>query len=191
MAKPKALILLPGAGGSSGHKTFLEIEKNLSPFPVIRQEFGYRKLGKKWPPKVPSLIGEVGEIINTSRKEHKIKSPKAVLLGGRSFGGRVCSVAVSEGTIAAGLVLLSYPLHPPGKPENLRTEHFPKINVPCLFISSDNDPFGSPKEFASNFKLIDAPVTSLFLAGGGHNPASKSHLKEISDAISQWITTLT
>lgn len=190
MAKPKALILLPGAGGSAGNKTFLEIENNLSPFPIIRQEFGYRKLGKKWPPKVPALIGEVDELVKTSRKELKIKSPKSVLIGGRSFGGRVCSVAVSEGPIAAGLVLLSYPLHPPGKPENLRTEHFPEIKVPCLFISSDNDPFGSPEEFASNLKLIDAPVTSLFLTGGGHNPASQRHLKEISDAISQWMTTL-
>ena len=189
MAKPKALILLPGAGGSSEHKTFLEIEKNLSPFPIIRKEFEYRKLGKKWPPKVPSLIGEVGEIITTSRKELRIKSPESVLIGGRSFGGRVCSVAVSEGTVAAGLVLLSYPLHPPGKPENLRTEHFPEIKVPCLFISSDNDPFGSPEEFASNLKLIDAPVASLFVAGGGHNPASQRHLKEISGAISQWMTT--
>ena len=63
-------------------------------------------------------------------------------------------MAVAEGLPAAGLVLLSYPLHPPGKHENLRTEHFPELHVPCLFVSGDRDPFGSPDEFAVATKAI-------------------------------------
>ena len=82
-----------------------------------------------------------------------------LVLGGRSYGGRMCSMAVAEGQPAAGLVLLSYPLHPPGKPENLRTEHFPDLRVPCLFVSGERDPFGSPAEF-------DEAVTNH--SGAGH-----------------------
>src|SRR6478735_7031730 len=72
--------------------------------------------------------------------------PGSLVLGGRSYGGRMCSMAVAQGLPAAGLILLSYPLHPPGKPENLRVEHFPEINVPVLVISGKSDPFGSPDE---------------------------------------------
>ena len=58
----------------------------------------------------------------------------------------MCSMAVAEGLPAAGLVLLSYPLHPPGKPEKLRTEHLPALEVPCLFVAGTRDPFGTPEE---------------------------------------------
>ena len=62
------------------------------------------------------------------------------------MGGRMCSMAASEGLPTSCLVLISYPLHPPGRPDRLRTEHFPTITVPCLFVSGDRDPFGSPDE---------------------------------------------
>ena len=62
-------------------------------------------------------------------------APSPIVLGGRSMGGRMCSMAVAEALPAAGLVLISYPLHPPGKPDNLRIEHLPSLALPCLFIS--------------------------------------------------------
>ena len=74
--------------------------------------------------------------------------PQSVALGGRSFGGRMCSMAVAEGLPAAALVLIAYPLHPPGRADRLRVEHFPQISVPCLFVSGTRDPFGTPDEFA-------------------------------------------
>ena len=58
-----------------------------------------------------------------------------VFLGRRSIGGRMCSIAVAEGLPAAGLVLVSYPLHPPGRPDRLRIDHLPQLQVPCLFVS--------------------------------------------------------
>ena len=89
-------------------------------------------------------------------------------------------MAVADGMPAAGLVLLSYPLHPPKKPENLRTQHFGAVDVPCLFISGDRDPFGSPEEFS--------PVTTVWLEGEGHDP--KKADAEIVDAVSGWLDDL-
>ena len=70
--------------------------------------------------------------------------PDRIVLGGRSMGGRICSMAVADGLPAAGLVLISYPLHPPGRPERLRIEHLPALEVPCLFMSGTRDTFGTP-----------------------------------------------
>jgi predicted alpha/beta-hydrolase family hydrolase len=101
---------------------------------VIRHDFPYRREGRKAPDRAPKAIADVVA---------HVPGPGWVL-GGRSFGGRMCSMAVAEGLPAAGLVLISYPLHPPGQPEKLRTEHLPNIEVPCLFISGTRDTFGSP-----------------------------------------------
>lgn len=81
------------------------------------------------------------------------------------MGGRMCSMAVAGGLPAAGLVLISYPLHPPGRPERLRTEHFPVLEVPCLFISGRRDAFGTPKELESATAAIPGPVTHHFIEG--------------------------
>ena len=69
----------------------------------------------------------------------------------------------------AGLVLICYPLHPPGKPDQLRVEHLPAITVPCLFISGTNDPFGSPDELAEWTATIAAPVEHVWIERGRHD----------------------
>src|SRR5690606_21236718 len=107
--------------------------------------------------------------------------------GGRSYGGRMCSMAVAEGQPAAGLVLLSYPLHPPGKPDRLRTEHFPAIGVPCLFVSGERDPFGSPEELEAATAAIAGPVTHVWLAGG-NDPKRDGAVVE---AVRAWLAELT
>src|SRR5581483_1003359 len=95
-------------------------------------------------------------------------APERVFLGGRSMGGRICSMAVAEGLPAAGLVLVSYPLHPPGRPEKLRTDHFGALEVPCLFLSGTRDAFGTPAELEAATAGIHAPVTHLWLEGCDH-----------------------
>ena len=95
--------------------------------------------------------------------------PKRIAFGGRSFGGRACSVGVAEGLPAAALVLLSYPLHPPGKPDKLRIEHFPDIKVPSLFVSGMKDPFGTEDEFAEHVEAIKGRVEFEWVPGG-HSP---------------------
>ena len=95
------------------------------------------------------------------------------------------SVAVRA---AAGLVLVCYPLHPPDRPENLRVDHFPAIDVPCLFVSGDRDPFGSPDEFAEHLGSIPGPVTTVWLTGKRHD--LKGADEAVADAVEAWLAQL-
>ncbi len=87
------------------------------------------------------------------------------------MGGRMCSMAAVGTPATAGLVLLSYPLHPPGKPDRLRVEHFVGIDVPCLFVSGSRDPFATPAELTTAVAGIPAPVRLEFLDGQRHDPS--------------------
>ncbi len=99
-------------------------------------------------------------------------SADQLVYGGRSFGGRSCSMAVAEGLPSAGLVLLSYPLHPPGKPDKLRVEHFDQVAVPTLLVSGERDPFGSPEEFAQHLGAVAGP-TEMRWVPGNHSPKAQ------------------
>jgi predicted alpha/beta-hydrolase family hydrolase len=116
-----------------------------------------------------------------------------LVLGGRSMGGRICSLAVADGLPAAALVLLSYPLHPPGRPDRLRVEHFPQLDVPCLFVSGDRDPFGTPDEFAAHTPAIKGPVTHVWLEGAGHevkNLRADRRETRVVETVARWLASL-
>ena len=113
--------------------------------------------------------------------------PNRLVLGGRSYGGRMCSLAVAEGLPAAGLVLLSYPLHPPGKPADLRTAHLPDLRLPVLFVSGTSDAFGTPDELEAAAAAIPGPVTFVWLKGG-HDPRNQDDA--IAAAITAWMADL-
>ena len=189
MQKPNGMLLTPGAGGSSEHATLQAIEQAVAPLPVRRHDFEYRRLGKKAPPRAPKLIAELRQDLPGIAEELGTTTERMVI-GGRSMGGRICSMAAAEGLPVAGLVLLSYPLHPPGKPETLRVEHLPDLQMPCLFISGDNDPFGTPDEFAEHLSGIPGPVTSVFLDGGRHDPKNKAQVAQIVDTVAAWVADL-
>ena len=89
----------------------------------------------------------------------------------------MCSMAVADGLPAAGVVLISYPLHPPGKPERLRIEHLPALEVPCLFVSGTRDAFGTADEMEEHTAAIPGEVTHVWFEGKGHD------LKGVDDAI--------
>jgi predicted alpha/beta-hydrolase family hydrolase len=101
------------------------------------------------------------------------------------MGGRMCSVAVAEGLRAVGLILISYPLHAPGKPGTLRAEHFPQVGVPCLFISGTKDAFGTPKELEAATSAIPAAVTHRWIDGKDH--ALRGSDTNVVDAALEWI----
>jgi predicted alpha/beta-hydrolase family hydrolase len=91
------------------------------------------------------------------------------LLGGHSYGGRQASMLLAEqATRAHGLLLLSYPLHPPGKPERRRIEHLPALAVPTLFVHGSRDPFGTPEEIEAARALIAAPTALIVVPGAAH-----------------------
>lgn len=163
------IVLAHGAGGGPDHHLFLALEAAVAPLPVRRMEFPYRREGRKAPDRQPKLLASVVEEATTFADQLGTSTDRLVL-GGRSLGGRMCSIAVAEGLPAAGLVLLSYPLHPPGRPERLRVEHFPALRVPCLFVSGDRDPFGTPDELAEHLAAIPGDVTRRWLEGQRHDP---------------------
>jgi predicted alpha/beta-hydrolase family hydrolase len=93
-----------------------------------------------------------------------------IYLGGHSYGGRQASMLAAEAPeIAAALLLLSYPLHPPLKPAQLRTTHFPQLSVPALFVSGTNDGFGTIPEIGAAIKAIAAPTRLIAIEGAGHD----------------------
>jgi hypothetical protein len=98
----------------------------------------------------------------------RVKGP--IVLGGHSYGGRQASMlAAEQPDVAAALLLLSYPLHPPGKPEQMRTAHFRALRTPALFVSGDQDPFGSIAELQQAIAAIPAPARLIAVPGAGHD----------------------
>jgi hypothetical protein len=165
---PGALLLTPGAGSSAEHPSLLAIEAAVAPMPVERHDFPYRRAGRRAPDRAPVLLADLREAAAALVSRAHIRAGRLVL-GGRSMGGRICSMAVAEGLPSAGLVLISYPLHPPGKPDSLRVDHLPALDVPCLFISGTRDPFGSPDELEAATATIPGPVEHLWIEGGRHD----------------------
>jgi uncharacterized protein len=184
---PQALLLFPGAGSNREHSSLVALERALEPLPVARADFPYRREGRRAPDRPPKLMAcvqdEAAALVERTGTE-----PGGLLLGGRSMGGRICSMVVAEGLPAAGLVLVSYPLHPPGKPENLRIEHFPRLEVPCLFVSGTRDPFGAPEELESHTAAIPGPVTHVWVEGGRHE--LKGADDRIVAAVQSWLKEL-
>jgi uncharacterized protein len=106
-----------------------------------------------------------------------------IFLGGHSYGGRQSSMlcaelAEGEGDLIAGLLLLSYPLHPPRKPEQQRTQHLPNLHTPTLFVHGTRDPFGSIAEIEQAIKMVPAKTKLLAIDGGGHDLGFKGRAKE-------------
>jgi uncharacterized protein len=185
--KPKAFFLTPGAGSDRDHPWLVAMEQAAGPVPVERHDFPYRRAGRKAPDRAPVLVADVVEAATAFVNRVGVK-PRALVLGGRSMGGRICSMAVAEGLPAAGLVLISYPLHPPGKPDNLRIEHFPKIEVPCLFVSGTRDAFGTPAELSEHVKAVSGPVTFVTVEGAGHDLKGKTD--EVIAVALDWLKTV-
>ncbi|MBV8461940.1 MAG: hypothetical protein JO368_01500 [Acidimicrobiales bacterium] len=107
-----------------------------------------------------------------------------ILVGGRSMGGRMCSMAVADGLRVGGLVLVSYPLHPPGRPERLRTEHFRELDVPCLFVTGRRDAFATPAELEREVAAIPGPVTVQIIDG---DHSLRRHDDEVADLVVRWL----
>jgi predicted alpha/beta-hydrolase family hydrolase len=185
--KPAAALLFPGAGSAASHPSLVAIETALAPMPVRRADFPYRREGRRAPDRAPKLLACVVEEAAELAAEAKV-APEQIVLGGRSMGGRMCSMAVADGLPAAGLVLISYPLHPPGKPDKLRIEHLPALDVPCLFVSGTRDAFGSPEELEHHTAAIPGPVTHVWIAGNGHD--LKGQDARLADEVQAWVSRL-
>lgn len=182
--RPGAMLLFPGAGSASSHPSLVAIERALAPLPVRRADFPYRREGRRAPDRPPKLLACVREEAALLAAEVGV-APNRIVLGGRSMGGRMCSIAAADDLPTAGLVLISYPLHPPGKPDSLRVEHFPRLTVPCLFISGTRDPFGTPEELERHAAAIPGAVTHVWIDGGRHD--LKGADETIATTVATWV----
>jgi predicted alpha/beta-hydrolase family hydrolase len=185
------LLLFPGAGSDSSQPSLVAAEEVLAPHRVVRADFPYRKQGRKAPDRAPVLLQAVRDEIAA------LPADEPLVIGGRSMGGRMCSMiaAGADGlprpARLRGLVLVAYPLHPPGKPDSLRVDHLPAIDVPTLFISGTNDAFGSPEELQRWTATMSpkAKVTHLWLQGKGHDLTGCDHT--IAGAIKDFVLRVT
>ena len=182
---PAGLVLTPGAGAGSDQPSLVAIEEALTPagVRVERVDFPYRLAGKKAPDRPPVLLATVIDAAGALASELGVDGTR-VAVGGRSMGGRMCSMAVADGMAAAALVLVSYPLHPPGKPDRLRTEHFQAISVPCLFVSGTRDSFGTQVELEKATAAIPGPVTHVWIDAGDHGLRRKD--AEVAGHVRDW-----
>ncbi len=184
---PGALLLAPGAGADRTQKTLVAIEHSVAPLPVVRMDFPYRKAGRKAPDRAPVLIDAVREEAGALAAAAHVR-PNRIVLGGRSMGGRMCSMAVAEGLPAAGLALVSYPLHPPGQPAKRRVEHLVELNVPCLFVHGTRDPFGTRDELEKWTAAIPGAVTHVWIDGGGHDLRGAD--PRVAATVAEWLRSL-
>lgn len=180
------MVLAPGASAGRDQPALVAIDEALSAIGVAvsRIDFPYRLAGRRLPDRAPVLVATVVEAARALSGELGVVQGE-IALGGRSMGGRMCSMAVAEGLDAAALVLVSYPLHPPGRPDRLRTDHFGQIAVPCLFVSGSRDAFGSPDELTAATRAIPGPVTHRFIEGGDHGLRRRD--AEVARIVADWV----
>jgi hypothetical protein len=153
---------------------------------VERVEFPGRTAGKRRPDP-PAVCIETIRAAATELAARLDVPIERVAVGGRSMGGRMCSMAVAEGLGATALILISYPLHPPGRPERLRTAHFPELSLPCLFVSGRRDAFATPAELEHETAAIPGPVT-LTVIDGDHSLRKRE--SEVADIVGPWLADL-
>ena len=187
----EGLLLAPGAGADSTHHTLAALAAAVGPTPVRCMDFPYRLAGRRAPDRAPILLEALRAELEDFRVELGLRDTGRIVMGGRSMGGRIASIAAASGTPCRGLVLLSYPLHPPGRPDRLRVEHFGDITVPTLFVSGLRDPFGSPDEFAAHLGAIRGPVTQVWIPGG-HDPSGRGPERDVAvcAAVREWMASL-
>jgi predicted alpha/beta-hydrolase family hydrolase len=165
-----ALVLTHGAGGNCNAPLLVALCDAFATrgWTALRCNLPFRQQRPTGPPRGSGTEDREG--LRRAVEVMRGMAKGRVFLGGISYGGRMASMAAAEDAkLCDGLLLLSYPLHPPGKPQQLRLAHLAKIAVPTLFVSGDKDQFGSPEELAAALKTMPSKPTLLTIPGVGHD----------------------
>jgi uncharacterized protein len=167
------LVLTHGAGGNCRMPLLENVARAFRGrgVCVLLCDLPFRQKRPHGPPSPSGAAADRAGLLEAVRVMRALV-PGRVFLGGQSYGGRQASMLASEEPGAAeALVLLSYPLHPPGKPGQLRAGHFPALRTPALFVHGERDPFASEVELRDAMKLIPARTALVEIAGAGHDLA--------------------
>jgi predicted alpha/beta-hydrolase family hydrolase len=186
-----------GAGGSMTDRSMLAAANALRArgFGVVRFNFLYKERGSSRTDPMPKCMSVIEAVVARTRKE---LSPRKTIIGGRSFGGRAASMLAADGYDANGLLLLAYPLHPPGQPNKLRDEHLPKIRMPVICFNGTRDPFCTPEIMKRVLKTVTAPWEMHWLEGADHSfhvlkssgRTDADVVGEMADASASWLAGL-
>jgi predicted alpha/beta-hydrolase family hydrolase len=148
---------------------------------VLRCDLPFRQSRPQGPPR-PGDAARDREGLASAVEELRTRGCREVYLGGQSYGGRQASMLAAERPDSAtGLLLLSYPLHPPGKPGQLRTQHFGQLRVPVLFVEGTRDPFGTVEEMEAAARLIPSATAILTVDGVGHDLGFSGKKRKVED----------
>jgi len=162
------LVVAHGAGAGMEHPFLAGFTRALNTLGVatLRFNFPYREAGRKFPDRPPAAIAAWRAAMDAAASR---SAGRPLWAAGKSFGGRMASMAVADGMPAAGLIYLGYPLHPPGKPEKLRDEHLYGLTVPMLFLQGTRDPFATPELLEAVAARIGPSATVEWREGGDHS----------------------
>lgn len=193
------LILAHGAGAGQAHQWMRARASDLAArgIRVITFDFPYITARRKVPDRAPVLLTAWRAVVDEVARRWP---GTAVAIGGKSMGGRMATMLVAEADVPAavrGCVALGYPLHPPGKPEQLRVAHLAAIRVPLLVVQGGRDPFGSPDDIRREFAAAGAHPQVVDMPFGGHgfevrarDARQVDEYARVADAVSQWLDTL-
>jgi predicted alpha/beta-hydrolase family hydrolase len=182
----EALVLTHGAGGNAQAPLLRALGDTFASagYTVLRCNLPYRQARSFGPPGPGDAARDRAGLKNAAAAIQKLmgfsKHKEArIFLGGHSYGGRQSSMlCAEEPDLVAGLLLLSYPLHPPRRPKQQRTQHLPDLRTPTLFVQGTRDPFGSIEEIQRAIKMIPAKTKLLTIEGAGHDLGFKGRAKK-------------
>lgn len=193
---PRAILVLAhGAGAGQRHPFMTAIATGLAGrgVTVVTFDFPYMHAGRKLPDRAPVLEACFAAVVGAVRETPGLGA-RPLFVGGKSMGGRMAThLGASRVTDAAGIVALGYPLHPPGKPLQLRTAHLPAIAWPVLIVQGSRDAFGTPDELRPVLSSMQGRPTLHVVDGGDHSFAVRGAKKEvvydgIVEAVARWIS---
>ncbi len=167
------LVLTHGAGSNCQAPLLIKVAEQFAAagFTVLRCDLAFRQQRPHGPPS-PGGAARDRESLRNAVEELRAIAPGRIYLGGHSYGGRQATMLLADNPeLVDGLLLLSYPLHPPRKPAELRTAHFPKLRTRAVFLHGSRDPFGSPDEMRAALTLIPAPTELAIVEGAAHDLA--------------------
>jgi predicted alpha/beta-hydrolase family hydrolase len=186
------LVLAHGAGAGQRHPFMTAVATGFAArgIDVVTFDFPYMRARKKVPDRAPVLEEAFSQVVDAARGW---SGAGACFIGGKSMGGRIAThLGAARLAGLAGIVIFGYPLHPPGKPGQLRVAHLPAIALPVLIVQGERDTFGTPVELRPAIDSMTAPVELRIVAGGDHSLAVSGRrredvLGEVLDVATAWL----